>query len=65
MGLTFSELLWASIGNSLQGELNTMIENMESHSTEVDRIAGIEHMYETHEIKMGTRLLLSDNYLSG
>jgi hypothetical protein len=42
----------SSLSNSLQGELDKMVSNMEGHLAEVDRIAGVEHMNETHEIKL-------------
>jgi len=42
-----------SLGKSLQGELNNMIQSMETHRKEVDRVAGVEHMNATNELKLG------------
>ena len=44
----------SSLGNSLQKELDKMVSNMEGHLSEVDRNAGVEHMNETHELKLST-----------
>lgn len=55
-------LIWNSLSNSLQGELDRMVSSMEGHLSEVDRIAAVEHMNETHQIKQSTLQFLPPSF---
>ena len=45
-------MVLSSLSKSLQKELDKMVSNMEGHLSDVDRNAGVEHMNETHELKL-------------
>lgn len=45
----------------LEDEVNGMVASIEQHGKDVDRVASVEHMNETHETKIGITFPIASN----
>jgi hypothetical protein len=46
-------MIFSSIGKSLKDEVDSMVASIEQNGKDVDRVASIEHMNDTRDIKIG------------